>query len=192
MINGKKGNEKMEDIRQGIGNIYQEYTGKLYQIITVGTLYQTKEEYVVLQEMFGRFQSVIYPVNTFLEEMQGGASGERIRRFEKVFWGTRQVNLEDTVAVCSSKDVFSGNSRTVEGKECVSIDDMLFEFLDAETSLQKIDILTRMRPRLDERTINNIAASMDLPSDEKDIERQYEFIMQNLRQRSKFECDRFR
>ena len=40
--------------------------------------------------------------------------------------------------------------------------------------------------------VNNIAASMDLPSDEDDVEAQYTFIMQNLKQRSKFECSRFR
>ena len=55
-----------------------------------------------------------------------------------------------------------------------------------------MELLVKLKPDLDVRIVNNIAASMDLPIDEDDVERQYDFIMQNLKQRSKFECDRFR
>jgi len=72
------------------------------------------------------------------------------------------------------------------------VEQLFFDFLDAETSKEKMELLGKLKPDLDLRIVNNIAASMDLPVDEDNVEKQYEFIMQNLKQRSKFECNRFR
>ena len=64
----------------------------------------------------------------------------------------------------------------------------IIRFLDAETYKQKIKILEEMRDDLDDRTLNNMAVSLDL-SIEDGVDG-YSLLMSELRIRSRFEGKR--
>jgi len=64
----------------------------------------------------------------------------------------------------------------------------IIRFLDAETYKQKIKILEEMRDDLDERTLNNMAVSLDLSIE--DGADGYSLLMSELRIRSRFEGKR--
>ena len=102
-------------------------------------------------------------------------------------------NLEEPKVMVEAQIEEDGEEKIENSqKEESRAETIFFQFLDAESSSEKIELLEKLKPYLDVRMVNNIAASMDLPSDEDDVEAQYTFIMQNLKQRSKFECSRFR
>lgn len=68
----------------------------------------------------------------------------------------------------------------------------LLEFLDATTVKEKIDVLRRIRGKLDDKLINSIAVSCDLVIREGDLDKRYEELMDCLNTKAKFEINRFR
>lgn len=183
----------MENRRPVAGEFYRHFKGNLYQILTIGKHSETLEEMVVYQALYGTFEIYIRPLEQFVEEvdlLKYPSSAQRYR-FERVVFSSP--------VSCGQKEHDIGalpeEAKEIENKEKSheeKVEQLFFDFLDAETSKEKIELLGKMKPNLDVRIVNNIAASMDLPVDEDDVEKQYEFIMQNLKQRSKFECNRFR
>jgi hypothetical protein len=64
--------------------------------------------------------------------------------------------------------------------------------LDAKTYKEKIEIFRMMRKDVDERTLNDIAASLDIVVEEKEKDGKYQSILNCLNTMARFECDRFR
>lgn len=157
------------------GQLYQDSTGRIYQILLYAREQETKEEKVIYQSMQENFACLIDTEEALMERLV-------------------PIRIEERVAStnCAGEqtEAFGQNSPKKDHK--TEVEKLFFQFLDAESSKEKMELLVKLKPDLDVRIVNNIAASMDLPVDEDDVEKQYDFIMQNLKQRSKFECDRFR
>lgn len=186
----------MENRRPVAGEFYRHFKGNLYQILTIGKYADTLEEMVVYQALYGTFDTYIRPLKEFVEtvDLQKYPDATQKYRFNRVVFSDMQKNERIDKAM-DSICVQSGEQRDIEHKvvsHTEEVERLFLDFLDAETSREKMELLEKLKPDLDLRIVNNIAASMDLPVDEDDVERQYEFIMQNLKQRSKFECNRLR
>lgn len=173
----KRGRDKRMLLK--IGQLYKQKSGELCQIIALAKDYETKENRVVFQKLYGTFEVMVCSESLF------DTSAEQC-----MFTLIDRKNLEEYNV---TEDVESREEKVEKfQKEESKAETIFFQFLDAESSSEKIELLEKLKPYLDVRMVNNIAASMDLPSDENDVEAQYTFIMQNLKQRSKFECSRFR
>lgn len=184
----------MEENRRPIaGEFYRHFKGNLYQILTIGKHSETLEEMVVYQALYGTFDTYIRPLKQFVEEVDRFKypNAAQKYRFERVIFPSSENGEGMGTHMCTQPEEISAVENK-EKKHAEEVEKLFFQFLDAETSKEKMELLGKLKPDLDLRIINNIAASMDLPVDEDDVERQYEFIMQNLKQRSKFECNRFR
>lgn len=72
------------------------------------------------------------------------------------------------------------------------LDEDLEAFLDAETYMEKIKVLERIRRNLNEYRMSSIEISLDLPVGENDLERRYQIVIDNLETRMRFECGRLR
>ena len=68
----------------------------------------------------------------------------------------------------------------------------LEEFLDCKTVADKRDVFKEMKDILDDKLINDIAASLDIVVDEGDIEKRYRSILNCLNTMEKYETSRFR
>lgn len=68
----------------------------------------------------------------------------------------------------------------------------LMEFLDSDSYEEKINILGRIHPVIDDDMINAIAVSLDLEIGEGNIEARYEELKACLLTRARFECNRLR
>lgn len=69
---------------------------------------------------------------------------------------------------------------------------VLADFFDAETAEQKLRVLEENADSIDERTMGNIEASLDLAGKDGPIEQRLDFVMYYLRTRSRFETTRLR
>lgn len=193
---------KEQDIRAG--DIYRHFRGNLYQIVTVGKHAETLEEYVVYQALYGEFQVYIRDRQDFFKRLDNEKYPEAQQkyRFEKI--EKDELNAERKLDVIVMQNNEKPEVSDLEENETLDLDilmeqsdnkegmQMLMEFLDAETCKEKLEIFMKMRKKLDERLITNVAVSLDLVVDEKNIEESCQIIIKNLEQRNKFECFRLR
>ncbi|MDE7424915.1 MAG: DUF1653 domain-containing protein [Lachnospiraceae bacterium] len=192
---------KGQDIKAG--DIYRHFQGNLYQIVTVGKHVETLEEYIVYQALYGEFEIYIQKLQEFFAVLDKEKYPEIEQKycFEKVEkeklateknTGIFTIQNENTPIPDDIKkdtlhtDTFMEQNDDKDGMQ------MLMEFLDAETCKEKMEIFMKMRGKLDEKLLMNIAVSLDLVVDEKNIEDSCQIIIKNLEQRSKFECFRLR
>lgn len=73
-----------------------------------------------------------------------------------------------------------------------AIDPGLMEFLDAETCKEKIEILSRLRPRLTNKMLDIMSSSMDIELKEGSVDDRCDDFIQCLGIRGRFEVDRLR
>jgi len=76
---------------------------------------------------------------------------------------------------------------TVDG-----INPLLLEFLDAESSVERLEVLHRMRKTIDNKTISDIAAALDIVIEEKDMDDRIRDLENCLQTRARFETTRLR
>ena len=192
---------KGQDIKAG--DIYRHFQGNLYQIVTVGKHVETLEEYIVYQALYGEFEIYIQKLQEFFAVLDKEKYPEIEQKYcfekvEKEKLATEKntdiftIQNENTPIPDNTKkdtlhtDTFMEQNNDKDGMQ------MLMEFLDAETCKEKMEIFMKMRGKLDEKLLMNIAVSLDLVVDEKNIEDSCQIIIKNLEQRSKFECFRLR
>lgn len=174
------------------GEFYKDRANQLCQIIAIAKDKKRNLDMVVYQELYGCFLSYTLEKEDFFNEYERVVpvipdvkeTNPSIKKNENE--GMVRVDEENVDA----QEKFQASKAMDGHKE--DVEKRFMAFLDAESSREKLEILHLLHNDLDLRLVNNIAASMDLPADEEDTEKQYEFFVQNLKQRIKFECDRFR
>lgn len=174
------------------GMLCRHFKGNLYQIIAVAKHSETLEDMVVYQALYGTYQIYVRPLSMFFEVVNSvdGVVGQTYR-FVILDEEMTSEHIEDefqTVHDVSAGEDF--NVPKMQGNE--RIENLFMDFLDARTYKEKLQYFRQMRNSLNEKVLNNIAATMDLPLEGEDMERQYEWIEKNLEQHCRFESDRFR
>ena len=79
-----------------------------------------------------------------------------------------------------------------EAGEYAGVNPNLIKFLDADTYEEKRGILIRMRDELDDKLIDDIAASMDVMVEKGDIDSRFVSLLSCIDTLAKYEINRFR
>lgn len=111
-------------------------------------------------------------------EEQRGVEPPETEEEEEEAMGQQQTAGEEEV-ISQPEETVAEEEETVPG---------IIRFLDAETYEAKMKVLESMRDDLDERTLNNMAVSLDLTIN--DGVDGYSFLMSELRIRSRYEGKR--
>ena len=72
------------------------------------------------------------------------------------------------------------------------VNPILMQFLDENTSKGKLQIIERYGDELDDRTLTNIEASLDIVVASNDHDDRIGYIRSNLKARAQFETNRLR
>lgn len=72
------------------GELYRHYTGEIYQILTVAKHSETGEQLVILQAMFGAFESYASPLSQFISEVDH----QKYPRIKQQYWFMRINRME--------------------------------------------------------------------------------------------------
>ncbi len=98
-------------------------------------------------------------------------------------------NLIDT-QVIDIKEVDINELESTSEEE--QVNPLLMAFLDAEDYQQKLNVLTGIASKLDDKLIDAMAASMEVEVPEGPIEKRYASLRSCIRTHAKFECTRLR
>jgi len=205
-----------------IGEFYKHFKDKLYQIREIAYYSENKEKMVVYQAMYGDFKVYVRPYDMFISEVDHVKYPEvkQKYRFEKVEiggskdeiespkdeientkdeMGSTKVDISSTKNEIESIKVESPKSEKIdvytdyddEDQEGV-VDPRLLQFLDAENFQEKLNVLSFLRDKMDDRLINDIAISLDITVGEGSMDKRFDSLRSCVQAHVKYECNRLR
>ncbi len=184
------------------GDIYRHFKDKLYEIVTIAIHSETEEEMVVYKQMYGAFETYVRPLSMFLSEVdhEKYPNVKQKYRFERIGALKQEDEEEEVVQKVPMKSQVEQKEECKEEKEIKEQSDLevdenlsfLMRFLDARTYGEKLAVLEEVTKELDDRTINNMAISMDLVIEEGTPEERLEELRDCIRTKAKYEYFRLR
>lgn len=157
----------MEQARRPVaGDIYRHFKDRLYEVITIAVHSETEEELVIYKALYGENKVYARPLSMFLGGVDRAKYPDAPQnyRFELV----------------------------KEEKKEAQVSQILMDFLDANTYREKIELLSSCSERIDDRMITNMAISMDVVLSEGTVEQKIDELVDCLRTKARFECERLR
>ena len=160
----------------GEGKIYRHFKGTYYRVICIARDSETLEEMVVYENRDDVSKKYVRPLSEFMSETDREKypdAGQRYRFEEE-----------------SSGEASGAEGSGTEGDKEAPAD--LMAFLDAEDTEEKLDVLERIKNRLNDDIISAIALSLDTEVREGSIQEKYEEIRDYLLTTIKYEGARLR
>lgn len=172
--------------------IYKHFKGNLYRIITIAIHSETEEQMVVYQGMYGDFPIYCRPLSMFVSEVDHEKYPDVTQkyRFERL---DNPLNTDMSVIPLRDaelKGVAGNNAQEEMTEEEPDIDPLILEFLDAETVLDKKNILAALHHRITDDMINTLAVAMDVVIEEGDTEERYRQLKTCLDTIERYEIER--
>ena len=168
--------------------IYRHFKGNMYQVITIATHSETREEMVVYQALYGDYRVYVRPLDMFMSEVdrQKYPDVTQKMRFEK-------VNLKDAA---SKKDYSTSSqvmNKTVDEEASeLNLDPLVIQFMDADLAVEKGEILSKLRPTITNDMIDIMALSVGVVINEGDVYDRYNDLRNCLATMEKYESTRLR
>lgn len=157
----------MEQARRPVaGDIYRHFKDRLYEVITIAIHSETEEELVIYKALYGENKVYARPLSMFLG------------RVDRVKYPDAPQNYRFELVK--------------EEKKEAQVSQILMDFLDANTYREKIELLSSCSERIDDRMITNMAISMDVVLSEGTVEQKIDELVDCLRTKARFECERLR
>ena len=158
---------------------------------------------VVYQALYGEFVIYVRPLAMFMDQVDrekypGCRQKFRFERAGKSEEESTEVSSEPAARAVAEEDMQKEpeNGQTEEETGALAAAQkrhaVLMEFLDADTSAQKLNILRGMRKHIDNKMVHDMAVSLDIGLDEKPLEDQIQDIENCLKTYARFECGRLR
>lgn len=202
--------------------VYKHFKGNYYQIVEVAKHSETGERLVIYRPLFEGADVYARPLEMFLSEVdhEKYPDVKQKYRFALVTGQHKKSGHEDEPEESpeeepetdreddpeegpetdleadseeepeSSRDMPAGEQEI--NRKNVPDRDVLDSFLDAQTSEEKLDILTGSWKTITEDNIDNIAVVLDMELTGKTLEEKYKEILNCLKLRTKYESSRLR
>ena len=176
------------------GQLYNHFKNKPYQIITVATHADTREEMVVYQALYGDFKCYIRPLDNFLSEVDHIKYPDVKQKFRFELRAPKELeetnasqsmseNEDDTPTISSQADQATSND---------GVNSVLLQFLDAESYYKKLEVITSNRKHMSDRLINDMAVSLDCAVEEGTLDQRIQGLIYCLQAMCRFEDKRLR
>lgn len=194
--------------------LYRHFKGNLYQIVTVATHSETREEMVVYQALYGDYKVYVRPLDMFMSKV------DRVKypdvrqeyRFEKVS-PIREVSVKEINEKSSASSPVEKTSlekaredfrrepykpsqvmsKTADEEASeLNMDPLVIKFLDADLAAEKNDILSKLRPIITNDMIDIMAMSLGVVVEKGDVIDRFNDLRTCLSAIEKFESSRLR
>ncbi len=187
--------------------IYKDFKGNLYRIVTLAKHSETGEELVIYQALYGDYQVYAREISMFLGPVDKvkypdaqqdcrfelcdeliQAPGVKNRDVKSRYGFDGQEDME----VPKQQEAAIRAASAQEENEELNIDPLVLEYLDADSYGERLNILTALQHRITDEMINTMAIAIDHEIEEGDTQERYEELKKCLLTLERFECNRLR
>lgn len=201
-------------LRPSPQEIYRHFKGNLYQIVTVATHSESREEMVVYQALYGDYKVYVRPLDMFMSRVDRVKYPDVAQeyRFEKVtpVKEASVKDINDNVKVRTEvkrtsleqaredfrKQPYTPSevmSKTADEEASeLNLDPLVIKFLDADLAAEKNDILSKLRPVITNEMIDIMAMSLGVVVEKGDVIDRFNDLRTCLSAIEKFESSRLR
>ena len=173
-----------------VNRIYEHNTYGRCQVSAVAKSVENGSSLVVFQQLcdeYGYFAQDEKAFELAVMTKKDREDAQTLKRMQKTGMPDNEINVTNNVSNENNK-VTSEEEPVEEG----FANKDLLEFLEAETAKEKKMILVGARPRMTDRLINDLAASLDITVDDGDIDFRYFSLLKCLDTMIRFEDSRLR
>ena len=202
--------------------LYRHFKGNLYQVVTIATHSETREEMVVYQALYGDYKVYVRPLDMFMSEVDRDKYPDvkQKYRFEKVT-ATKAEASEPVASKAQASECKTSDSKAStpassldqqrnnfrkepykpsavmeksvdEEAQELNMDPLVIEFMDADLAADKNDILSKLRPTITNDMIDIMAMSLVVVVNEGDVYDRFNDLRTCLSTMEKFESTRLR
>lgn len=175
------------------GERYRHFKNRLYQIIAVAVHSETGEELVIYQALYGSFGIYARPLQMFMSpvDRRKYPDAEQYWRFARVTEaGAEDARPEGADEACRSAGQEAEQIAEQSGGE--ELNPMVGEFLDAESTEERLIILRRMQGVVGHAEAELLLAALDLKPEPGSVGQQLDAIRQYLEMQERFDAPRMR
>jgi hypothetical protein len=169
--------------------IYRHFKGNVYQVLTIATHSETREEMVVYQALYGDYKVYVRPLDMFMSEVdrEKYPTARQKMRFEKI---NPAAEPQKPAGVKGVSQVMS-KSIDQEASE-LNMDPLVIRFLDADLAVERNEILSKLRPTITNDMIDIMAMAVGVVINEGDVYDRYSDLQNVLTTMEKYESTRLR
>lgn len=189
----------------GTGEIYRHFKNKLYQIVAIAEHSETGEDLVIYQALYGEYRVYARSLAMFLSEVdrEKYPEADQKYRFEQVDLGSRtgqvqkqqpeppQVSAADMADTTEAAETEEAGEASAGDHEAEA-DPRLLAFLDADTFLEKYQVIKNMENDITDRLINDFAVVLDVVIPEGTLQQRYAQLKQCVATMCRYETTRLR
>lgn len=190
------------------GEFYRHFKMKYYQIITVATHTETREQMVIYQALYDDFGTYARPLSMFMSKVDFEKYPDAVQtyRFERVERPCVSVEslerVQRTVEEEKTKDAraeqpvvleekkVSEEKKKPDAKEEYVMDPEVERFLDAETYKEKLNILMSLRNDITDKQLHDMAITLDVTIEDGDMDDKFMNLVNCLKTMARFEVNR--
>lgn len=202
------------------GEFYLHFKKKLYQVLTIATHSETREQLVIYQALYGNYGVYARPYDMFISEVDHVKYPEVKEKYRFTFLSPKDLaeltgvalqersegrteekpeeNTEEKPEEKSEEKAKVRSEEAEEGSdssdESFGVDPLLLEFLDEENFGKKYKILEEMEEEgsINDTLIDNMAASIDVVIPDGPVDDRFSHLKYAVSKRMQFETERFR
>lgn len=190
------------------GEFYRHFKKKYYQIITVATHTETREQMVIYQALYDDFGTYARPLSMFMSKVDFEKYPDAVQtyRFERVERPCvsveslervqRIVEGEESKDAIAEQPVFfkekkvSEEKKKLDAKEEYVMDQEVERFLDAKTYKEKLNILMSLRNEITDKQLHDMAITLDVTIEDGDMDDKFMSLVNCLKTMTRFEVNR--
>ena len=183
--------------------IYRHFKGNLYQIVAIAEHSETGEQLVIYQALYGEMKIYARPLEMFASPVDREKYPDVTQemRFEKVETAAEPV---PSASMASEGPVSDAQSASANGEGASAVENVsagaadsqpdpkMLEFLDAQSTEERLEVLALLHPRITEQMLQTMAFSCDVELPEGELEAQYQSLQKCLMTKAKYETTRLR
>ena len=185
--------------------IYTHFKGEKYQVITLAEQEETGEIQVVYQALYGEHKMYVRSLSSFLEETDQEKYPDADQKYRFLREGEKPVADQTYGGPKSVEKDGMHRSGTVEDRQSMEvvseeeanpedfvIDPLVIEFLDSDSSEERLNILAALHHRITDDMINTMAIAVDVEVNDGELENRYRELKNCIVTKERYECNRLR
>lgn len=166
---------------------YHHFKGKDYQVITLATKEDDGQQLVIYQALYDDHKIWARSLSSFLGKVDRDKYPDATQTWRFVRLGDEEEQLVDVTA--EAGDDTAAISDNPEDGDLEGMDSRVLDFLDADSNMERLDILASLHADITDDIIDTLAVASGLEIEPGPVETRYHDLRECLVTISKYELE---